>query len=112
VRIAIPLADGLLCQHFGHCQQFAFFDVSPDGREVLRRTATTPPEHAPGLLPRWLREWGVEVVITGGMGSRAQALFRETGIRVVTGAPSLSAEQIVKDFLAGALVTGDNACDH
>ena len=56
MRIAIPLANGLLCQHFGHCTQFAFFDVSSDGREALKGTSITPPEHAPGLLPRWLRE--------------------------------------------------------
>jgi predicted Fe-Mo cluster-binding NifX family protein len=87
-------------------------DVSREGGEVLKRTSITPPEHEPGLLPRWLREQGAEVVIAGGMGSRAQVLFRETGIRVVTGAPSLSAEQVVRDFLAGALVTGDNTCDH
>jgi predicted Fe-Mo cluster-binding NifX family protein len=112
MKIAIPLANGLLCQHFGHCEQFAFFDVSPEGSQVLASTSLTPPEHAPGLLPRWLREQGAEVVIAGGMGSRAQALFQQTGIRVVTGAPSLPAERIVRDFLAGALVTGDNACDH
>ena len=112
MRIAIPLANGLLCQHFGHCEQFALFDVSPDSRKTLKRTLITAPEHAPGLLPRWLREQGAEVVIAGGMGSRAQALFREAGIQVVTGAPSLSAEQIVRDFLARVLVTGENVCDH
>lgn len=112
MRIAIPLAEGLLCQHFGHCEQFAFFEVSPEGRQLRETTFVTPPEHAPGLLPRWLKEQGVEVVIAGGMGSRAQSLFQEADIRVVTGAPSLSGEEVVKAFLAGTLVTGANTCDH
>jgi ATP-binding protein involved in chromosome partitioning len=112
MKIAIPLANGLLCQHFGHCEQFAFFDVSPDGHDALEATPVAAPEHAPGLLPRWLQERGVDVVVAGGMGSRAQALFAQAGVRVITGAPSVSAEQAVRDFLAGTLVTGDNACDH
>jgi ATP-binding protein involved in chromosome partitioning len=110
MRIAIPLANGVLCQHFGHCEEFVFVDILPD--VAPQKTLLTPPEHAPGLLPRWLREQRAEVVIAGGMGSRAQALFAEAGIRVITGAQSVSAEQIVKDFLAGGLVTGQNSCDH
>lgn len=112
MRIAIPLAGRLLCQHFGHCEQFALFDVSPEGCQLRQTIFVTPPEHAPGLLPRWLKEQGVEVVIAGGMGSRAQSLFKESGIRVVTGAPSLFGEEIVRAFLAGILVTGANACEH
>jgi len=26
-KIAIPLENGRLCSHFGHCQQFAIVDV-------------------------------------------------------------------------------------
>jgi len=112
MRIAIPLAGGLLCQHFGHCEQFAFFDVSPDGRQILTRTSATPPEHAPGLLPRWLRQQGVNAIVAGGMGSRAQALLAEAGVQVITGAPCLPAEELARHFLDGSLVTGGNLCDH
>ncbi|MGB9604819.1 MAG: NifB/NifX family molybdenum-iron cluster-binding protein [Bryobacteraceae bacterium] len=112
MRVAIPVANGLLCQHFGHCEQFALFEVSPENGELIQTRLVAPPEHAPGVLPQWLQRLGVEVVIAGGMGSRAQALFRQAGIRVITGAPSRPAEEIVKDYVAGTLVTGDNACDH
>ena len=27
MKIAIPLAAGRLCMHFGHCEQFALVDV-------------------------------------------------------------------------------------
>lgn len=101
-----------MCEHFGHCEQFGLYEVSPAGGEVLKTASLTPPAHAPGVLPGWLREQGTEVVIAGGMGSRAKLLFRQSGIRVITGAPSLPGEEIVKAFLAGTLVTGANACDH
>jgi len=112
MRIAIPLADGLLALHFGHCEQFALLDVDPATRQILKREDVVPPPHQPGLLPPWLAERGVQVVIAGGMGQRAVALFNQQGIQVHVGAPAAAPEQIVQDFLSGSLQFGDNACDH
>ncbi len=70
------------------------------------------PEHEPGLLPRWLAQKGVGVVIAGGMGRRAMGLFAESGIEVAVGAPAEAPEELARQFLAGSLVTGDNVCDH
>jgi len=55
---------------------------------------------------------GVNIVLAGGMGSRAQQLFAENGAKVVTGAPMGTPESIVNQYLSNSLVTGDNACDH
>lgn len=52
------------------------------------------------------------MIITGGMGIKAQQLFANYGIQVITGAPGGSAEDIVKAWLLGTLATGENACDH
>lgn len=112
MRIAIPMSDGKLEQHFGHCQQFTFIDVDSTTREVLKSTQEAAPEHEPGLLPRWLRDRGVTVVIAGGIGARAQALFRELGMEVVSGAERREADAIVQDYLRGALATDSNSCDH
>jgi len=40
------------------------------------------------------------------------ALFAESGIQVIAGAPALDAEAVARCFLEGSLVTGDNACNH
>jgi predicted Fe-Mo cluster-binding NifX family protein len=111
MRIAIPIANGALAMHFGHCAAFALVDVDDDRAITATATAAAPP-HQPGLLPRWLAEQGVDVVIAGGMGGRAQQLFREAGIEVLTGAPAEAPETLVRAYLDGALVTGANACDH
>ncbi len=71
-----------------------------------------PPPHQPGLLPRWLHERGADVLIAGGMGRRAQGLFAQAGIEVVVGAQSSDPRRIVEDYLADALETGENLCDH
>jgi predicted Fe-Mo cluster-binding NifX family protein len=39
MRIAIPMAGGTLCPHFGHCEQFAIVDV--DQGEILRTECET-----------------------------------------------------------------------
>ena len=109
---AIPLAQGALCNHFGHCEQFAVMEIELQERRLLERQDLQAPPHEPGLLPRWLAGHGVQMVISGGMGQRAQQLFLENGIKVFTGAPSAPPEQLVHHFMHGSLSLGANLCDH
>jgi len=112
MRIAIPLTDGRLAQHFGHCEKFALVDVDPATKEITATSEAEAPEHQPGLLPPWLKERGADLIIAGGMGSRAHSLFQAASIEVLTGAPAESADTIVRQYLDGNLITGENACDH
>ncbi len=112
MRIAIPIANGALCMHFGHCEQFALVDVDDVSRSVTATDYLTPPPHEPGVLPRWLGEQGANVIISGGMGQRAQTLFAQNGIQVVVGAPADKPEAIVSAYLNGTLRAGRNICDH
>jgi len=112
MKIAIPMADGKLTNHFGHCESFALVDVDSAEKKILKREDIIPPPHEPGLLPPWLAERGVNLVIAGGMGQRAQGLFAEQGIQVFVGAPADTPEILVGNYLSGTLQTGVNACDH
>ena len=112
MKIAIPLHQGRLSMHFGHCQEFALVDVDEDKKEILNKSLIEPPPHEPGLLPRWLHELGADVIIAGGMGQRAQQLFVQNDIQVVVGAPAEEPETIVTGFLNQSLQTGANCCDH
>jgi len=112
MKIAIPLADGKLTAHFGHCGQFAVVDVDTESKTIQRQVVLDPPAHEPGVLPAWLAEQGVRLVIAGGMGQRAQMLFTDRGIEVIVGAPVDTPEALVSDYLAGTLQVGDNVCDH
>jgi predicted Fe-Mo cluster-binding NifX family protein len=98
--------------HFGHCEQFAFFDVDEQKKEITHKEFIMSPEHQPGLLPRWLAQQGTGVVITSGMGPRAVDLLNQHGINVVLGAVESDPEQAVLSYLSGSLTTGDNICDH
>lgn len=112
MKIAIPTADGKLCMHFGHCQQFEILTVDPDKKTIASCDAMTPPPHEPGVLPAWLGEQNVNLIIAGGMGQRAQQLFTQQNIDVIIGAPAEPSEDLVKAYLDGTLVSGTNACDH
>ena len=112
MRFAIPLADGKLAVHFGHCASFALLDVDPSTNEVVARQDVDAPPHQPGLLPPWLAERGVNRIIAGGMGQRALSLFAEQGIEVIVGAPIEAPEQLVAQSIAGTLSVAGNACDH
>ncbi|MGW8256800.1 MAG: NifB/NifX family molybdenum-iron cluster-binding protein [Thermoguttaceae bacterium] len=112
MKIAIPMAEGRLCMHFGHCQQFAMVDVDEITGKPTNTALLTPPAHEPGVLPRWLHEQGATVVIAGGMGHRAQQLFANNGVKVLVGAPADTSENLVKAYLSGTLVSGQNLCDH
>jgi Mrp family chromosome partitioning ATPase/predicted Fe-Mo cluster-binding NifX family protein len=109
-KVAVPLAGGVLCNHFGHCEHFAVLQVLEG--EICQSELHVPPPHEPGVLPRWLGDLGVNLIIAGGMGQRALGLFAERGIKVVTGAPNLPPEVLVQNYLAGTLTTGPNVCDH
>jgi predicted Fe-Mo cluster-binding NifX family protein len=111
MKFAIPTADKKLCMHFGHCESFAILEVPEDGQEVDVEYIVPPP-HEPGVLPRWLGEQGVNVIIAGGMGQRAQVLFKEQNIDVVVGASQQTPVKLVTEYLAGSLKSGVNACDH
>jgi len=112
MKFAVPVTNGRLAMHFGHCEHFALIDVDEAKKAIVRKELVASPGHQPGLLPVWLAGEGVSAVIAGGMGSRAQALFRENRIDVIVGALADDPEEIVLDYIRGALATGDNVCDH
>jgi ATP-binding protein involved in chromosome partitioning len=112
MRIVIPLADGKLTSHFGHCASFALVDVDPAEKIIVKREDIEAPPHEPGLLPPWLAERGANLIIAGGMGHKARELFTEQGIQVMVGAIAETPEKLSADYLAGTLQLGENVCDH
>ena len=112
MKIAIPLTGGCLSGHFGHCEEFALIELDPVSKEVLVKSLVIPPPHEPGVLPRWLHQQGVQVVIAGGMGRRALDLFAQNGIAVHAGAAGGTPEELAQAYVNGALAGGLPSCGH
>ena len=107
---AIPTENGQLCAHFGHCEKFAIIET--EDQKIVREEYLTPPVHQPGVYPQFLAQQGVSVIISGGMGQRAQQLFAQNNIEVCMGVMAESPAKLVEQYLRGQLQTGDNLCDH
>ncbi|HKL86768.1 MAG TPA: NifB/NifX family molybdenum-iron cluster-binding protein [Treponemataceae bacterium] len=112
MKVAIPVAEGRLNLHFGHCVGFDVFDIADDKKTISSKTYIEAPPHEPGLLPQFLGDKGITHIIAGGMGVRARDLFVARGITVCTGAQCDTSDSIIGQYLAGTLITGANACDH
>ncbi len=109
-KIAIPVEKGKRCAHFGHCEKFYVAVI--DNNKIKEEQEITPPEHQPGLYPKWMKSLGVQCVIAGGMGEKAQDLFRQNGIQLYTGVPVKTAADLAQDYIQGTLKSGVNSCNH
>ncbi|MDD2517950.1 MAG: NifB/NifX family molybdenum-iron cluster-binding protein, partial [Synergistales bacterium] len=103
MKIAVATENGNVCPHFGHAPTFRIFET--DGKSIIGHQDHPNPGHAPGVLPRWLSEMKVEVIIAGGMGPRAEDLFQAAGVRPVIGATG-EAGEAAKAVLEGTLGCG------
>ena len=108
-RIAVATDGVQVAQHFGRCRSYTVVDTNEG--QVARREVIANPGHQPGFLPRFLSEKGVNLVIAGGMGPRAQNLFAEQGIRTVVGVTG-AVEEAVNRQLSGDLTEGESLCAH
>jgi predicted Fe-Mo cluster-binding NifX family protein len=108
MRIAISVEDNkglgsLVSHHFGRCPYFVLVDVEKDvvkGVEVVDNPHYQ--QHQPGMVPGFIHDQKVDVIISGGMGRRAIAFFEGYGIGASTGA-SGTVEATVKAYLSGNL---------
>lgn len=112
MRIAIPVSEGRLDPHFGHCRFFTLIEVDRAEKTILSSETVDAPPHEPGLLPAWLAGKGADLVLAGGMGNKAIQLFSGHGVEVIVGVPSLDPESLARAYLAGEIGAGANACDH
>jgi len=112
MKIAIPSANGKLSLHFGHCKDFDIFEVDEGSKTITKKESHTPPPHEPGVLPAWLSDMNVDLILAGGMGQRAVQMFEDKGIKVLVGVQGEETESLVKSYMEGTIVSGTNVCDH
>ncbi|MFH2047979.1 MAG: NifB/NifX family molybdenum-iron cluster-binding protein [bacterium] len=48
MKIAIPLTNGQLSTHFGHCEEFGIYEIEVG--KVVKSEKQTPPPHEPGVF--------------------------------------------------------------
>jgi predicted Fe-Mo cluster-binding NifX family protein len=109
MKVAIATENEAVCQHFGHCPEYTIYTIEENS--LRRKDIIQNPGHRPNFLPGYLQEQGVDVIIAGGMGVKAQKLFAEAGIEAVLGVAG-PIEQIAEKYVQGALQPGVSTCEH
>lgn len=99
--------DSTISHHFGRCPYFLLVDV--EGEEIGEVQVIDNPyyaQHQPGMVPEFIHNHNVDVMISGGMGRRAIAFFQEYGIDIATGATG-TVKATIDNYLRGNLSTAE-----
>jgi predicted Fe-Mo cluster-binding NifX family protein len=107
IRIAVASDNGMVTEHFGHCEGFMIFDA--ENNKIVKSETIANPGHKPGFLPNFLANRGVNVIISGGMGGGAVDIFNERNIEVIVGARG-EAKAAVEAYLQGSLKSTGSVC--
>ncbi len=107
MKITVAAMGSMVAGHFGHCENFIFFDT--ENGEIVSETVVPNPGHRPGFLPNFLADNGAQVIISGGMGGGAVDIFNERGVEVIVGAQG-DARAAVEAYLAGNLISTGSVC--
>lgn len=107
MKIAVASENGMVAEHFGHCESFNIFKA--ENNQIVYSESIPNPGHKPGFLPNFLNDMGVNVIISGGMGGGAIEIFNEKGIEVITGAKG-DAKAAVELCLQGKLKSAGSVC--
>lgn len=109
MKVAVATEGAYVSAHFGRCPEYTIFDI--DDGEIKDKKVIPNPGHQPGFLPRYMNEMGVECIICGGMGPRAQELFTQQNIKTMVGIQGL-VDEVINLYIKGELVSGVSTCDH
>jgi len=114
MKICIPTyemngLDETVCGHFGRAPTFTVVDIESGAVNTISNTG----EHfgGSGLLPEMLSKEEIRVMLCGGLGPKAIAMFEEFEIEVYAGAEG-TARDAIKAWQEGQLreANDENVC--
>ncbi len=110
MKIAVTHENGQIFQHFGHTESFKIYEVIDNEVKSMRVVATNGSGH--GALAGFLKDYGVDTLICGGIGAGAKTALKDAGITVYPGAEG-ACDKAVLDFCLGKLsYNPDTICSH
>lgn len=108
-KVAMPLDQGTLSQHFGRAEKFAFYAIDTGSKKTLSSMEKAPPPHDQGSIPHWLLQEGVTHLVAQHIGSGAQAILQAGGCALFAGAAGLEPAELAKRLVEGVL-EADGCC--
>jgi len=108
MKIAVSTDQGFVSAHFGRCPAYSLFEIN--NGVIQNREEIPNPGHQPGFLPQFLAEKGVQCIIAGGMGPRAQDLFSQKNIETIIGVQG-HIDEVILLYMNQKLESGEDLCD-
>jgi predicted Fe-Mo cluster-binding NifX family protein len=109
-KIAIPMVDCNLCDHFEEFQYFLIYDF--ENPACIREDLKYPPYAEKGKLTEWLIENGVTDIIARGIDYKTIKQLSHKKIHVFVGVQKKDPEDLIKDYLRKNLYTDEQMCYH
>ena len=109
MKIAVPTREGVVDNHFGHCDHYTIFTV--EGETVVESMSLPSPQGCgcKSNIASVLEQMGVTVMLAGNMGEGAKNKLSQHNIRVIRGcAGKVSA--VVEAFLKGFVFDSGIGC--
>ena len=111
MKIAVPTKNGVVDNHFGHCDHYTIFTVNGG---VVKMKEILPSPQGCGCksgIVLVLRQKGVEVMLAGNMGEGAKNVLESHDIKVVRGC-SGDIDELVAVYITGNVEDNGEACSH
>ena len=109
MKIAIPTREGLIDNHFGHCDHYTIYTVE-DGKIIESQTLPSPQGcGCKSNIASVLEQMGVTVMLAGSMGEGAKNKLEGHNIRVIRGC-SGAVEAVAESFLKGFVFDSGVGC--
>lgn len=106
MRVAIPLEQGQVAHHLGHCPTYLIADLNNGA--VTAATEVRNPRHGPGGPPPvFLARLGVNQVVGWGAPPHVLDILARLNVKVTLGARG-EARQVLEHFAAGTLHVTDD----
>lgn len=111
-KIVLPVRDGRIDDHFGHCEHYSIVTVDDTGK--ISGSEDMPSPQGCGCksgIAAVFKEKGITVMLAGSMGMGALNKLNEAGLTVIRGC-SGAVEDVLDDYLAGRLTDSGESCSH
>lgn len=111
MKIAMPKNEDVINQHYGKSKSFKIVTIEDNKVTETKDLSAETLQHNHGGLAGLLKEEGVTLIITGGIGQGALDSLKEAKFEVIRGV-SGKIEDIINSYLNGELKDKNVVCKH
>jgi predicted Fe-Mo cluster-binding NifX family protein len=109
MKIALPVHNGSVNEHFGHSENFTIYTITPEKKVESVTPVTSDGCGCHSGIAQILAERGVSVMLAGNIGAGAINHLNEFGIEVVRGCYG-QADLVIAEYLKGTIIDNQQTC--